>query len=85
MQIEYTYGVTLPSRLTFQNLERTMWLAQLGKGMLFSVKQAFEGRDEIRAPLKTPPWEVSSHHASQIFDRAGLKFDLGLVFKFLND
>ena len=42
MQIEYTYGVTLPSRLTFQNLERTMWLAQLGKGMLFSVDQAFE-------------------------------------------
>ena len=53
--------------------------------MLFLVEQAFEGSDEIRAPLKTPPWEISSHHASQIFDRAGLKFDLALVFKFLND
>ena len=53
--------------------------------MLFLVEQAFEVSDEIRAPLKTPPWEISSHHASQIFDRAGLKFDLALVFKFLND
>ena len=26
--------------------------------MLFSVEQAFEGRDEIRAPLKTPAWEA---------------------------
>ena len=53
--------------------------------MLFLVEQAFEGREEIRAPLKTPPWEVSSHHASQIFDCAGLRFDLDLVCKILND
>ena len=26
--------------------------------MLFSVEQAFVGRDEIRAPLKTPAWEA---------------------------
>ena len=29
----------------------------MGK-MLFSVEQAFVGRDEIRAPLKTPAWEA---------------------------
>ena len=27
--------------------------------MLISVEQAFVGRDERSAPLKTPPWEVS--------------------------
>ena len=26
--------------------------------MLFSVEQAFVGRDEIQAPLKTPAWEA---------------------------
>ena len=26
--------------------------------MLFSVEQAFVGRGEIRAPLKTPAWET---------------------------
>ena len=26
--------------------------------MLFSVEQAFVGRDETRAPLKTPAWEA---------------------------
>ena len=29
----------------------------MGK-MLLSVEQAFVGRDEIRAPLKTPAWET---------------------------
>ena len=28
-----------------------------GKGMLSSVEQVFVGREEIRAPLKTPAWE----------------------------
>ena len=28
--------------------------------MLFSVEQAFVGRDETRAPLITPPWEVNT-------------------------
>ena len=28
-----------------------------GKGMLFPVEQAFVGRDENGAPLKTPAWE----------------------------
>ena len=27
--------------------------------MLFSVEQAFVGRDEKRAPLKTPAWEAT--------------------------
>ena len=27
--------------------------------MLSSVEQAFVGREEIRAPLKTPAWEAS--------------------------
>ena len=34
-------------------------MAKLGKGMLFSVEQEFVGRDEIRASLKTPAWEVN--------------------------
>ena len=40
--------------------------------MLFSVEQAFVGRDEIRAPLETPAWEanqefedVSNHRNEQ--------------------
>ena len=28
--------------------------------MLFSVEQAFVGRDETRAPLKTPAWEATA-------------------------
>ena len=27
--------------------------------MLFSIELAFVGREEIRAPLKRPPWEAS--------------------------
>ena len=38
-----------------------------GKGMLSSVEQAFVGREEIRASLKTPAWEAI-HNC----DRAGL-------------
>ena len=30
--------------------------------MLFSVEQAFVGREEIRAPLKTPAWEASKRY-----------------------
>ena len=29
--------------------------------MLFSVEQAFVGRDEKRAPLKMPTWEASKY------------------------
>ena len=36
-----------------------MWLAKLGKGMLFTVEQAFVGTDERQAPLKTPAWEAT--------------------------
>ena len=28
--------------------------------MLFSLEQAFVGRDEKRAPLKTPAWEAKT-------------------------
>ena len=52
--------MTLWSRSTFQNLESTMSLAKLGKGMSFLVKQAFVGRDETRAPLKSPAWEATT-------------------------
>ena len=31
--------------------------------MLFLVEQAFVGRDEIRAPLKTPAWEAMTQAA----------------------
>ena len=34
-------------------------MAKLEKGMLSSVEQAFAGRDEKRAPLKTPAREAS--------------------------
>ena len=33
--------------------------------MLSSVEQAFVGRDEKRAPLKTPAWEAI-HEATQM-------------------
>ena len=52
------YQITLRSRSTFQNLESTMRLAKLGKGMLFLVEQAFVGRDDKQAPPKTPAWEA---------------------------
>ena len=45
-----------------------------GKGMFFSVEQAFVGRDEIRGPLKMPAWEATfqaiivKHHEIQIND-----------------
>ena len=35
--------------------------------MLSSVEQAFVGRDEIRAPLKTPAWEASSLVAGHLY------------------
>ena len=38
-----------------------------GKGMLSSVEQALVGRDEIRAPLKTPAWE-----AMKVWDWSGI-------------
>ena len=36
-------------------------MATIGKGMLFSVEQAFVAWDEIRAPLKAPAWEAILH------------------------
>jgi len=38
-------------------------LVKLGKGMLFSVEQAFVGRDEIQAPLKTPAWDREARNS----------------------
>ena len=37
--------------------------------MLSSVEQAFVGRDEKRAPLKTPAWEASGVFDSYIIVR----------------
>ena len=39
--------------------------------MLSSVEQAFVGREEIRAPLKTPAWEASGESTNPDPDRAG--------------
>ena len=36
--------------------------------MLFSVEQAFVGREEIRAPLKTPAWEATPRLAFLAWD-----------------
>ena len=44
-------------------------MAKLGKGMLFSVEQAW--REEIRAPLKSPAWEASEVIARPVY-RASL-------------
>ena len=65
--MKINYRITLRSRSTFQNLESTMWLAKLGKGMLFSVEQAFVGRDERQAPLKMLAWE-----ATEITEQQGI-------------
>ena len=48
-------------------------MAKLGKAMLFWVEQAFVGRDEIRAPLKTPACE-----------RVHLSLYSSLIFQFLS-
>ena len=34
--------------------------------MLFPAEQAFVGRDEKRAPLKTPAWEANNLPISQL-------------------
>ena len=39
--------------------------------MLFSVEQAFVGRDETRAPLKTPAWEANLGSASDLLGCKG--------------
>ena len=44
-----------------------MWLAKLGKGMLSSVEQAFVGREEIRAHLKTTAWEATTPPGKKCF------------------
>ena len=66
LSMKINYRITLWSRSTFQNLESTMWLAKLGKGMLFSVEQAFAGRDERQAPLK-----VLAREATEIIEQQG--------------
>ena len=40
--------------------------------MLFSAEQAFVGRDEKRAPLKTPAWEASIDLKQRHFWRSEL-------------
>ena len=41
--------------------------------MLFSVEQAFVGRDEKRTPLKTPAWEATSKYAQAILSSVSSK------------
>ena len=54
--------------------------------MLFSVEQAFVGRDEKRAPLKTPAWEASYGEVLRKKVKQDLQFsmNLGRVFVFYN-
>ena len=54
--------------------------------MLFSVEQAFVGRDEKRAPLKTPAWEASYGEVLRKKTKQDLQFsmNLGRVFVFYN-
>ena len=44
--------------------------------MLFSVEQAFVGREEIRAPLKTPTWEATSIRDSNISRGCGKMLEI---------
>ena len=49
--------------------------------MLSSVEQAFVGREEIRAPLKTPAWEATwllDVHAAVLPWAVGCGLGLGL-------
>ena len=43
--------------------------------MLSSVEQAFVGREEIRAPLKTPAWEAKPGSDLLFFPRRGHHFE----------
>ena len=43
--------------------------------MLFSVEQAFVGRDERRAPLKTPVWEARTEPAHISADQPIFRHD----------
>ena len=51
-----------------------------GKGMLSSVEREFVGRDEKRAPLKTPAWEATIlcegniKHKQRNFDSASRSY-----------
>ena len=51
------FGPTVIAQLFIGHLPRKL---NNGKGMLFPVEQAFVGRDEKRATLKTPAWEANS-------------------------
>ena len=42
--------------------------------MLFSVEQAFVGRYEKRAPLKTPASEATKSEVKRMFSQARLEF-----------
>ena len=55
MQIEYLsgYPVVKVNHPEFGRYN-VIGLVKLGKGMLFSVEQAFVGRDKIQAPLQMP-------------------------------
>ena len=60
-RVKSSLWLALWSGSTFQNFESSMWLAEHGKGMLFSVEQVFVGREAIRAPLKMPVGEGTTY------------------------
>ena len=43
--------------------------------MLSSLEQAFLGRDEKRAPLKTPAWEAREGELQENFEKIGLSYE----------
>ena len=45
--------------------------------MLFSVEQAFVGREEIRVPLKTPAWEAMHHYDMKLPNFTSLLYGVG--------
>ena len=47
--------------------------------MLSSVEQAFVGRDEKRAPIKTPAWEASYNPALSLGFIGGKKERINIV------
>ena len=48
--------------------------------MLFSVEQAFVGRDEKRAPLKTPAWEATLRPEQMRTDASVLDWNFRVLF-----
>ena len=48
-------------------------MAKLARGRLSSVEQPFVGRDENRAPLKSPAWEARDRHTSAYVEKTRIR------------